>query len=201
MSLKWHTPWTPKEDKIVRLMWGEFGLATISARVGRTMSAVENRARTLGLGGHRHGLVSIRSIAKETGYEFETVARAIETLGLALQVIPATAATQQRARKNKQRQARKGLDEAHLGELVDYLKGRTVGSITVRPGLKRGARGAWGVAGRGPCCKVCGENKRPHSSRGRCDRCDMRARRAAKAQREASATAPGSGSAPGPGAT
>lgn len=41
-------------------------------------------------------------------------------------------------------------------------------------------KGRWGVGGHPPACTDCNTTERPHHSRGRCQRCESRRRRASK---------------------
>lgn len=164
--------WTESEDRVLLDAWGEFGIATIARWLGdrRSFFAIELRARKLGLGGNRHGLLRLSTIAKTTGYDRETIAVAVKVLGLSLQSFPATEAKQQKGRLNKVRRAHRGLDETSLDVLLDYLKRKPERTIIDRPGLKKGTRGAWGVV-HGKACADCKTTERPHYARGLCGLC------------------------------
>lgn len=169
--------WTHEEDRILSLAWGEFGIATIAKRLGRgrSFASIQNRARRLGLAGGRHGLIRITTIARDTGYDRETIVTAIGILGLSLQQLPATDLRQQYARRRGLSRGHWGLDEEHLDVLLAYLKRKPERVITDRPGLKKGRRGLWGPV-HGYACVACHETTHPHYAKGLCVRCYDRAR-------------------------
>lgn len=165
--------WTPREDAKLIKLWGHQSTLAISEAVGRTPYAVELRGRALGLGGHRHGLVTIRQLIERSGYSRETVMLALKTLKV--QVIPVPRVS---ARKAATQTQHRGIWASKVAAVMGYLTGRTVGSITPRPGLRLGPAGVWGIVGRPACCNGCGTADRPHYAKGMCERCYTRALRA-----------------------
>lgn len=171
---KYHTPWSAEEDRILEDAWGEFGIETISKRVKRTLASVEQRARDMGLRGHRHGLLRIGTLERMTGYERCTITTAIKVLGIPLLPLPATMAAQHRRRRapgGKKPMTHYGIDEDQYAALLAYLVSRKEGSITVRPGITKGRTGAWNVCGRASACSGCARSDKPHYAKGMCMGC------------------------------
>ncbi len=71
--------WEPSEDARLRALWGEVDVYYLARRLGRTMVAVRERARALGLGaGISRGYISLSEAARRAGYHHLSFRRAIE---------------------------------------------------------------------------------------------------------------------------
>ena len=165
--------WSKAEDAKLIELWGYRSTQDISQTLGRTPDAVELRGRALGLGGGRHGLVTIRQLIMRSGYSRETVMLALKVLKVQVLPIPRVS-----ARKAETRTQHRGIWASKVSLVMRYLTSRQVGAITPRPGLKLGPAGVWGIVGRPACCDGCGGADRPHYAKGMCERCYTRALRA-----------------------
>ena len=66
--------WTPEEDKVLRELWPDCAVRTITSRLGRSWDACRHRAYDLGLGGVRwSGFVTIAQMVAPTGYDNHTL--------------------------------------------------------------------------------------------------------------------------------
>lgn len=176
---RWRLRWTAAEDEALVDRWGIESTDAIAEHLKRTPNAVEQRGKELGLGGHRHCLVTIPEIMRRGGYSRETVVLGLRTLKIPIVPIPRVAAGGA-SRGSPWR----GVAEEHVDTLMAYLVSRTMGSITPRPRIKKGPSGVWGCAGRGEACVTCGRSDRPHYAKGVCVRCYDKARRAQRVTRE-----------------
>lgn len=79
---KWKT-WTEEDIRTLREMWGVYSVKAIANRLGRTESAVETRAGTIGLGSaYTSNLLSANQVSDLLGVDGKTVARWIKKRGL-----------------------------------------------------------------------------------------------------------------------
>ena len=69
-----HHVWTPEEDKVLRELWPDCAVRTITSRLGRSWDACRHRAYDLGLSGVRwSGFVTIAQMVTTTGYDNRTL--------------------------------------------------------------------------------------------------------------------------------
>ena len=137
----------------------------IATRLTRSENAVTMRARFLGLSGGTHGIRTLGTAARESGYDRGRLMAAVEALKLRLKPIPRTDPRQ------RKRGAQKGLDETEWEQVFVFLGAIPDGRPVIRPGSKLTPRDAWGTGGKPASCLYCSRTARPHYARGRCDRC------------------------------
>lgn len=114
---------------------------------------------------------SLRAFCLRTGYSWTTVKLVAARLGVN---IP------RRARSAQSRPH--GTVGRHYAIDEDTAE-KILADLLARPDGRRHRltyRGEWGRGGKPEACVECEKTDRPHLSRGRCDRCDARVRRAEK---------------------
>lgn len=158
-----NTKWTPEEDKLLRTLWGEVSLRTISKRLGRTQNAVQERAFNLKLGAPSQGRIALDKF-RAMGYPADRVRNAITILGIVLEPTPCSS-----PRKAGVRPQRRLTDE-QAQMVIDFL-----GSIPDAVPLGRNGpiypASEWGVSGRPAVCSNHGGADVPHGADGLCRRC------------------------------
>ena len=77
-----HRPWTDDDIALLIRMWGEYGNRLIARRTGRTVKAVEARARLLGLNAAKAGKYSLTAAAERLGYHPQQVKDAAKRCGV-----------------------------------------------------------------------------------------------------------------------
>jgi len=110
---------------------------------------------------------SVPAFARRSGWCWRAVMNHIETLGIALVVIPAKP---HRGRTPAHR--RRGLTPDDAARLLAHL----LASLDAPRKIDR-IEGVWGVAGHPAACLACGQTTRPHYQRGHCQPCIDRTRR------------------------
>lgn len=69
-----HRVWTPADDKVLRELWPDCAVRTITSRLGRSWHACRDRARNLGIVSIRWcGFVTIKQMEARTGYVSSTL--------------------------------------------------------------------------------------------------------------------------------
>lgn len=107
--------WSHAEDRSVDAKWGEEALAATAARVERSVEAVRSRYWTRGLCARAtNGRSTIQAVARETGYDWHDVARAITELGKK----PIRTSATPRGRRNL-------LSEEQVEQILQYLGSET----------------------------------------------------------------------------
>lgn len=76
--------WSDADDRALELAWTSRDVGDLARDLGRTPSAVVQRARHLGIGGYTRGTKSLLAVARETGYDRERLERAARAIGLTL---------------------------------------------------------------------------------------------------------------------
>lgn len=76
-------PWTAREDRTLRLEWGELTVRSLRAKLpGRTWVAIVCRARTLRLGSPAQGRVAVAVAARMCGFAHMTMAKILRVEGV-----------------------------------------------------------------------------------------------------------------------
>lgn len=133
--------WTKQEEYTIFQGVGIYGLDWFQRKTGRTLDAVQAKARRLyGHGGLTRGSYSLREAAEKTGYHIGQLRRAMQAL-----------------RQKWKRTSPKGsflIYEEQLEELAQWLK-----------------TDYWNIQHRLYGCLWCNTERRPHYALGLCQRC------------------------------
>lgn len=159
--------WTAEENALLKQLWCDEHLATISWRLMRTAEAISTHASRIGIRGEvggegRHGLTSIHKLAVRGGYTRKQVLNAAYNLGIEAKVTPRVEPQWIDPLGPKRK---KGFDVDEVALILEYLKKMPEGSNLRKkddPHQK-----AWGF-GKPPSCIKCGRSDRPHEARGLC---------------------------------
>lgn len=144
--------------------WKGGDLERVAQKLGRSMSAVTNRAKALKLGPPSQGTMGLREFMRWSGYTWSRIFYAVCALNLRLQrarrMDPRQKPrTHKYAITKKQAKAIVGFLEVHKRERFYYGTG------------KKTKAGVWGVGIKPPVCRECGNDKRPHYAKGFCSPC------------------------------
>jgi len=162
-----HKPWTPQEDKLLRLLWSDVGADRLAVRLGRSVASVHARAVHHRLPTGQHGLLRIKQAERLWGYSKHTIYAAIEALGLQLKTIPITSPRQLKAKRRC-----KGMTDEQQQAILAFLAPRRHGESIPRPSHpNRSRQGQWGTGRKPPACVACGGTERRHYAKGLCSRC------------------------------
>lgn len=169
--------WSPEEDARLRELWPGGGATTAATLMGRSLIAVIERARRIGLGSPNKALVSLTEVARRAGCSRERVRRGALAYG-----VPRVGYARSDARRADGHRW-SGLPENAARQLVRRL-------ATAPSRILRNRAGSWGLGRKPRACldPHCRHPNRPHYARGRCKPCYQRLGRCPSL---ASAAAPG----------
>lgn len=166
--------WTEKDDAYLEFNWGALSPSVIAKELGRTHSAVYQKARDRGLGPAHRGTMTIGEFAEYSGYSVSKIKHALSAMGRNIQ--HAWRSTPGGGR-GKSRYTT--IDIELQEELLSFLLSQPTCRIyDDAPGSPRTTRGKWGVGRKPPVCVVCGTADHPHYARGKCVKCYERLRAA-----------------------
>lgn len=160
--------WTEEETRLLSFLWGSVATRTISRRLGRTVTAVVDKAYRMGLGRPSRGTKSLNRLCRETGYHPQQIRYAITNLGLMLQHTPDTRLPSAKPRQYRHHAITFEQEEAILDYLKQHPDGERVYCTT--PG-HRTKQGVWGVGNKPAACLRCQRTDRPHRGKGFCGTC------------------------------
>lgn len=168
-------PWTQADDRRLQFDWGVFRVRAIAKKHGRTVAAVVNRAKRLGIGPPSRGTTTVAALARETGYDKSQIRNAAREIGMSIPKVAGTTVV------HKTRKRWSAISEEGAERIVKFLSRRPNGSR-----IRAEVAGAWGGRGRGgkmkPVqCGDCGRNTVPHYAKGLCVVCYDKGRRARRA--------------------
>jgi len=82
-------PWTPQEDKILRIEWGDVSARTLREKLpGRTWAAIKVRAVRLRLGSPAQGRISLAEAARRAGFSTAFVEQILRARGVRIERHP-----------------------------------------------------------------------------------------------------------------
>ena len=128
--------WTTDDDRRLVWYWGHRRPKAVAKLLGRTVAACNHRMRVLtGSASTSRGTYTIRRLSLETGYGRDDIKRAIDALGLLVQLRPRTGARINDAQKSKI------LD--WLGSEPGGLTGQTLIEVASDLGVSVGTVARW----------------------------------------------------------
>lgn len=153
--------WTEKEINLLRANWGTVSVSEMSEKLNRSFTAIENKAKRIGLGGHKRGTKSANRIARETGYRSEVITRVIKNLNLSVYRVDRGA--------TKCRHFCITFEDEQ--KIVQYLKEHSNHTRIYCNSSKSSNAALWGTGGKPPACISCQNIDHPHYAEGRCKLC------------------------------
>ena len=163
--------WTEEDDAYLSFHWGTTNPKAIAKALGRTHSAIFQRARTIGLGPANRGTMSIRAFAEYSGFSPWKIRHALQMLGRNVRHVWRT--TPGGGAKSRITDVDLDLQEELLDLLLNHPTGRLYED---RPGAGKSTQGKWGVGRKPEACVICGTPDNPHYAKGKCTKCYDRLR-------------------------
>lgn len=78
--------WTPREDRVLALEWGEVARRSLQRKLpGRRWGSIVWRAKRLGLGSAAQGRVSVAEAARRAGFSWDAMASILTAAGVRLE--------------------------------------------------------------------------------------------------------------------
>lgn len=97
MSRAARLPWSPREDNILRLEWGELSPRVLREKLpGRTWAAIKLRAARLRLGSPARGRISVAEAARKAGFARQTMLQILANYGVRIERHPGGIRAQRR---------------------------------------------------------------------------------------------------------
>lgn len=156
-------PWTEKELACLHFHWGALPLPEIAKRLNRTPLGVEKKARDIGLGIPRQGLMTLREFEKHSGFSIPKIRAAMRILGI-------RAMRRYSACVGAQRSSAYALTEEERERLLAFML-KTPHAFRNMRGSGKTEAGVWGVGRKPHACLRCGTHERPHCAKGLCKPC------------------------------
>lgn len=163
--------WTPEEDRILEWGWAQVDIAKLAKRLGRTETALANRATHKGLPNAVRGHHSLRAVADILGYDIDVIALFAKRNGLPLRRQSLTLPNRPVYSLKFRRYA---ITDDQMAALHDALESL---GWPVFPNKTENHSGKWGQGKKPTVCRRCGTANRPHLTRGLCTCCRRRCER------------------------
>jgi hypothetical protein len=157
--------WTPEEDAILAKWWGARKPKWLVSKLGRSLSAIKERAKTLGVR-RDQGTMSLRQLGRVTGYTIPALKAIIRAEGIKPRRIPSD-----RPYRNRRYSITDDQAERIANKIIAMNAPARI------PGVGDHHRAIWGVKGKPTRCHMCGTRNRPYKGCGLCDLCYSRATR------------------------
>jgi hypothetical protein len=163
-STRRNRPWTRAELDRLHFFWGQHSLAEIAEKLQRTPFGVEKKARDIGLGVPRQGLMTLREFAKHSGFSTTKVKSAMRILGIrAMRRFTIYGGGPRRSRTY-------ALTEDERERLLAHMLENPHAYRNLR-GNGKTEGGVWGVGKKPHACLMCETYDRPHCAKGMCKAC------------------------------
>lgn len=172
--------WTLEEDLILERDWGRRPIHAIAKDIGRTINGVVLRAQARKLGPpDMSGRVTLRDLAKRTGYSEHSLKIAAKRAGVLLRRKWTVRRADTRKTKGGKSWSKAGL-RPHYSISEDAIEK----ILAVLHPVHANGRGGWGTRDVPEKCIGCGTKDVPHHAKGRCGPCDSKHRNSTPEARE-----------------